>query len=64
MKGLTLMIAKSLVDNPDEVGLQEVIGKKNNGIETKSRKRRFREGHWQAGENNLGHAHYPERDGA
>lgn len=28
MKGLTLMIAKSLVDKPDEVGLQEVIGEK------------------------------------
>ena len=28
MKGLTLMIAKSLVDKPDEVGLQEVTGEK------------------------------------
>ena len=28
MKGLTLMIAKSLVDKPDEVDLQEVIGEK------------------------------------
>ena len=45
------MIAKSLVDKPDEVGLQEVIGKKNNGIGTESCERRFREGHWQAGEN-------------
>ena len=28
MKGLILMIAKSLVDKPDEVDLQEVIGEK------------------------------------
>ena len=37
MKGLTFMIAKSLVDKPDEVDLQEVIGKKN-GIGTESAK--------------------------
>ena len=28
MKALTLMIAKSLVDKPDKVDLQEVIGEK------------------------------------
>ena len=33
MKGLTLMIAKSLVDKPDEVGLQEVIGEKTTVLE-------------------------------
>ena len=51
MKGLILMIAKSLLDKPDEVDLQEMIGKKNNGIGTESLEIRFREGHWQAGEN-------------
>ena len=33
MKGLTLMIAKSLVDNPDVVDLQEVIGEKTTVFE-------------------------------
>jgi predicted RNA-binding protein YlqC (UPF0109 family) len=33
VKGLTLMIAKSLVDKPDEVGLQEVIGEKTTVLE-------------------------------
>ena len=33
MKGLILMIAKSLVDKPDEVGLQEVIGEKTRVLE-------------------------------
>ena len=33
MKGLTLMIAKSLVDKPDEVDLQEVIGEKTTVLE-------------------------------
>ena len=33
MKGLTLMIAKSLVDKPDEVDLQEVIGQKTTVLE-------------------------------
>ena len=33
MKGLILMIAKSLVDKPDEVGLQEVIGEKTTVLE-------------------------------
>ena len=33
MKGLTLMIAKSLVDKPDEVGFQEVIGEKTTVLE-------------------------------
>lgn len=33
MKGLILMIAKSLVDKPDEVDLQEVIGKKTTVLE-------------------------------
>ena len=33
MKGLTLMIAKSLVDKPDEVNLQEVIGEKTTVLE-------------------------------
>ena len=33
MKGLTLMIAKSLVDKPDEVDLQEVIGEKTRVLE-------------------------------
>ena len=33
MKGRTLMIAKSLVDKPDEVGLQEVIGEKTTVLE-------------------------------
>ena len=33
MKGLILMIAKSLVDKPDEVDLQEVIGEKTTVLE-------------------------------
>lgn len=33
MKGLTFMIAKSLVDKPDEVDLQEVIGEKTTVLE-------------------------------
>jgi uncharacterized protein len=33
VKGLTLMIAKSLVDKPDEVDLQEVIGEKTKVLE-------------------------------
>jgi len=33
VKGLTLMIAKSLVDKPDEVDLQEVIGEKTTVLE-------------------------------
>jgi predicted RNA-binding protein YlqC (UPF0109 family) len=33
VKGLTLMIAKSLVDKPDEVVLQEVIGEKTTVLE-------------------------------
>ena len=33
MKGRTLMIAKSLVDKPDEVDLQEVIGEKTTVLE-------------------------------
>ena len=33
MKGLILMIAKSLVDKPDEVNLQEVIGEKTTVLE-------------------------------
>jgi uncharacterized protein len=33
VKGLILMIAKSLVDKPDEVGLQEVIGAKTTVLE-------------------------------
>ena len=33
MKGLILMIAKSLVDKPDEVDLQEVIGVKTTVLE-------------------------------
>ena len=33
MKGLTLMIAKSLVDKPDEVDLQEVVGEKTTVFE-------------------------------
>ena len=33
MKGLTLMIAKSLVGKPDEVDLQEVIGQKTTVLE-------------------------------
>jgi predicted RNA-binding protein YlqC (UPF0109 family) len=33
VKGLTLMIAKSLVDKPDEVDLQEVIGAKTTVFE-------------------------------
>ena len=33
MKGLTLMIAKSLVDKPYEVDLQEVIGEKTTVLE-------------------------------
>ena len=33
MKGLTLMIAKSLVGKPDEVDLQEVIGEKTTVLE-------------------------------
>ena len=33
MKGLTLMIAKSLADKPDEVDLQEVIGEKTTVLE-------------------------------
>ena len=33
MKGLILIIAKSLVDKPDEVGLQEVIGEKTTVLE-------------------------------
>ena len=33
MKDLILMIAKSLVDKPDEVDLQEVIGEKTTVLE-------------------------------
>ena len=33
MKGLILMIAKSSVDKPDEVDLQEVIGEKTTVLE-------------------------------
>ena len=33
MKGLILMIAKSLVDKPDQVDLQEVIGDKTTVLE-------------------------------
>ena len=33
MKGLILMIAKSLVDKPNEVDLQEVIGEKTTVLE-------------------------------
>jgi predicted RNA-binding protein YlqC (UPF0109 family) len=33
VKGLTLMIAKSLVDKPYEVDLQEVIGEKTTVLE-------------------------------
>ena len=33
MKGLILMIAKSSVDKPDEVDLQEVIGQKTTVLE-------------------------------
>ena len=33
MKGLILMIVKSLVDKPDEVDLQEVIGEKTTVLE-------------------------------
>jgi uncharacterized protein len=33
VKGLILMIAKSLVDKPDEVNLQEVIGEKTTVLE-------------------------------
>jgi len=33
VKGRTLLIAKSLVDKPDEVGLQEVIGEKTTVLE-------------------------------
>ena len=33
MKDLMLMIAKSLVDKPDEVDLQEVIGEKTTVLE-------------------------------
>ena len=33
MKGLTLMIANSFVDKPDEVDLQEVIGEKTTVLE-------------------------------
>jgi predicted RNA-binding protein YlqC (UPF0109 family) len=33
VKGLILMIAKSLVDKPDEVDLQEVIGEKTTVLE-------------------------------
>ena len=39
MKGLTLMIAKSLVDKPDEVDLQEVIGEKTTVLELRVRKK-------------------------
>jgi hypothetical protein len=59
------MIAKSLVDKPDGVDLfARSDRRKNNSIETESRKKRFTEGYWQAGENSLSHGHYPERDGA
>jgi uncharacterized protein len=33
VKGLILMIAKSLVDKPDELDLQEVIGEKTTVLE-------------------------------
>ena len=39
MKGLILMIAKSFVDKPDEVDLQEVIGEKTTVLELRVRKK-------------------------
>ena len=39
MKGRTLMIAKSLVDKPDEVDLQEVIGEKITVLELRVAKK-------------------------
>ena len=41
MKGLKLMIAKSLVDKPDEVDLQEVIGEKTTVLELRVAKEDF-----------------------
>jgi len=38
VKGLTLMIAKSLVDKPYEVDLQEVIGEKTTVLELRVEK--------------------------
>ena len=39
MKDLILMIAKSLVDKPDEVDLQEVIGEKTTVLELRVAKK-------------------------